>query len=304
MRQKTVLISGADGYIALHLARVLRNLKFKVLTATRTMNGDLKMDFTSPYEVASLKSTGIDAMIHTVSPNEAIYKTDPYRALSENATGVHAALDFCTNNHVKDFIYFSSFHVFGSQEGRLTENTPITPRNDYGLAHGTAELTVQMFDSSNKVNGWIVRPSNLFGVPVSCETFKRWNLIPFLFCREAVENQTITLLTPGNQLRNFVGVSDVCKKVLWILEQRPEGRIFHAYGKETMSVWQYALLVQKVALEIFNLPVRIIRPEGSDHQGTFEFTSMYDDRNLAPRDELETFVKEMINVLLTRSGKE
>lgn len=298
MRSKTILISGAEGYIALHLAKYLRKHHYIVMTATRGRGGDLKMDFSEPSEVAALISHGIDTMIHMVSPNEALYKTDPYRALSENAAGIHAALDFCRNNNINDFIYFSSFHVFGMQGGKLTENTPVAPRNDYGLAHYNAEQTVQMFDRTNQVNGWIIRPSNLFGVPVNLNTFKRWNLIPFLFCREAVQSNEITLLTPGNQLRNFVGVSDVCKKVLWILEQRPKERIFHAYGNETLSVLQFALLVQKVALEIFQIPVQIIRPEGYDQVAEFEFTSVNDHPSLEPSDELETFVVELLKALL------
>jgi UDP-glucose 4-epimerase len=300
MKSKTVLISGADGYIALHLAQVLRKHNYNVMTATRNTSGNLRMDFSTPNEVASLNSSGINTMIHTVSPNEALYKTDPYRALSENAAGIHAALDFCKNNNIRNFIYFSSFHVFGTQEGRLLENTPVSPSNDYGLAHVAAEQTIQMFDRSNRVNAWIVRPSNLFGVPVNCEKFKRWNLIPFSFCREAAECNTITLLTPGSQLRNFVGVSDVCKKVIWILEQGPKDRIFHVYGNETISVFQYALLVQKIALEVFNLPVRILRPEGNDPVVDFEFTSLYDNPSLVPSDQLETYVTEMLKVLLTK----
>ncbi|MWC30903.1 NAD-dependent epimerase/dehydratase family protein [Paenibacillus sp. MMS18-CY102] len=304
MKTKTVLISGANGYIALHLAEMLKVQGYNVLTATRDLHGDIQMDFTTPPEVASLRCRGIDAMIHTVSPNEKLYKTDPYRALSENAAGIHAALDFCRNNEIKDFIYFSSFHVFGTQSGKLTEDSPIVPRNDYGLAHYVAEKTVQMFDRTNQVNGWVIRPSNLFGVPVDCDKFKRWNLIPFLFCKEAVENHAITLMTPGSQLRNFVGVNDVCKKVHWILEHRPDERIFHAYGNETLSVLQYAQLVKKIALETFNLPVQIIRPDGNDQVVDFEFTTQYDIPNLKPKDDLKTFVNEMLNDFLARTRKE
>jgi UDP-glucose 4-epimerase len=304
MKPKTVLISGADGYIAHHLIQLLRKHNYKVMTATRNTSGNLKMDFSNPYEITSQNISGIDAMIHMVSPNETLYKTDSYRALSENAAGIHAALDFCTKNNISDFIYFSSFHVFGIQKERLVENTPVSPINDYGLAHCAAEQTVQMFDRTNQVNAWVVRPSNLFGVPENCEKFKRWNLIPFLFCKEAVERNTITLLTPGNQLRNFVGVSDVCRKVHWILEHRPADRIFHAFGKETMSVLQFAFLVQKVAQEIFHLTVKVLYPEGNNEVINFNFTSLYNDPDLLPKDQLETFVKEMLKVLLTKNRKE
>ncbi|MFC7373021.1 NAD-dependent epimerase/dehydratase family protein [Fictibacillus iocasae] len=294
MKTKTVLISGADGFIALHLTKMLREHGYKIITATRNKNGNIRMDFCNPHEVALLKISGIDTMIHTVSPNEMLYKTDTYGALAENSAGIHAALDFCVNNNIKNFVYFSSFHVFGMQEGILTESTSPSPNSNYGLSHYTAEQTIQMFDRKKMVNGWIVRPSNLFGVPENLEKFKRWNLIPYAFCREAMKHKTITLLTPGKQLRNFVGINDVCKNILWILEKRPEERIFHAYGNQTISVLQYAHLVQKVAFEIFNLPVHIIYPEGNDSETNFNFTSLYNDSYIKPSDDLKTFVSEML----------
>jgi len=302
MKPKKVLISGAEGYIALHLARMLRNNDYDVVTASRGGSSNLRMDFAKPSEVASLRIDGIDTMIHTVSPNEALYRSDPYYALSENAAGIRAAFEFCVNNRIRNFIYLSSFHVFGYQGGVLDENKAAAPRNDYGLAHLTAEQTVQMFNRAGQVNAWIVRPSNLYGVPVNCDTFKRWNLIPFAFCKEAAERNTITLQTPGHQLRNFVGVSDVCKKVMWILERQPSERLYHAYGKDTMSVWQYAALVQNVAFDEFQLPVRIIRPDGNDRVVEFKYSSIYDIPGLEPVDEIKPFVKEMLQVLLDRKG--
>ncbi|WP_336076767.1 NAD-dependent epimerase/dehydratase family protein [Paenibacillus sp. 203] len=297
---KTVLISGANGYIGLHIAQLLKNNNYKVITATRDSDGDIMMDFSVPSKVSLLKYSGIDAMIHTVSPNEDLYRHEPYRALSESAAGIHAAIDFCKNNNIRDFIYLSSFHVFGKQSGLLREDSCVTPSSDYGLAHVTAEQTAGMFDRNKQINAWIIRPSNLFGVPVNLERFKRWNLVPFLFCKEAVEQQRITLLTSGNQLRNFVGVSDVLKRVLWTLEKKPINRVIHAYGKETMSILHYAYLVQKVALENFNLPVQIIRPEGEDQVIQFQFTSLYKDLEILPTGNMEKFVNEMLEALLTR----
>lgn len=297
MKLKKILLSGADGYIALHIAKMLKEYGYEVITATRSQGGDLTMDFSNPSAVAALQVDDVDAMVHTVSPNEELYKTDIYRAVTENSAGIHAALDFCVNNHIRDFIYFSSFHVFGNQTGRLVETTPAAPSNDYGLAHCIAEQTVQTYNRSGKVNTWIVRPSNLFGVPVDCSRFKRWNLIPFAFCKEAAEHNTITLLTSGDQLRNFVGISDVCRRLMWILEQRPVERLIHAFGRETMSIYQYALRVQKIAFEVLQQQVQIIRPAGETQAVDFEFASINGNPGLAPLAKIEDFVAEMLKVL-------
>lgn len=299
MKSKNILISGAGGYLALHIQKMLSINGYNVITSKRDIDGDFNMDFSNPYKISAMKVDNIDVMIHTVSLDERLYKTDPYRALSEHTSGIHSALDFCINNGISDFIYFSSFHVFGGSSGRLVETTAVAPCNDYGLSHCIAEQTVQMYNRMQKINTWIVRPSNVFGVPIDCERFRRWNLIPFAFCREAVEKNTITLLTSGSQLRNFVGISDLCSKVKWIIEKRPDERIIHAYGNDTMSVLDYALLVQRIALEKLQNRIKIIRPEEKNYVVEFEFSSTLNNLETKPKEKLETFVEEMLRVLLT-----
>lgn len=304
MEEKCILVSGADGYIALHLIKRLRELGFCVCTASRSQSGDLYMDFSKPEQIAGMRAHGIGTMIHTVSPNEGLYQTDLYRAASENAAGIHAALDFCVQNQIENFIYFSSFHVFGNQEGRLDEKTPVSPCSDYGLAHCVSEQTVQMYDRQKKLNAWIIRPSNLFGVPEDLDKFKRWNLIPFAFCREAAEQKTISLLTPGYQLRNFVGINDVICKIVWILENAPPQRLIHAFGTETISVYDYALRVQAISSEIIGAPVQVYRPEGSGQAARLEFSSVQKDPEILPRDHLDAFIREMTAMLIVRQKQD
>lgn len=298
MRTKTIMISGANGYIALHLARALRQAGHRVLTALRGAGGDFVMDFSVPGQVAALKADGIDAMIHTVSPNETLYKTNPLRAVAEQSAGIHAALDFCRGNHIPDFIYFSSFHVFGRSTGQLVETTPTAPMNDYGLGHCIAEQTALLYDRRGDVNAWILRPSNVFGVPLDLEAFRRWNLIPFAFCREAAEHGCITLMTPGNQLRNFVGIEDVCQGVLQVLDNRYPERILHLYGRQTLSVFDFAQLVQRVAYDALGLPIRILRPDGQDCATEFAFTSLYD--YFSATQGLDSYIQDMLQTLLLR----
>ncbi|OXM14119.1 NAD-dependent epimerase/dehydratase family protein [Paenibacillus herberti] len=298
--RRTILVSGANGYIAQHLIQFLRSQGNRVLTAKREESGELYMNFSNPDQLSKLQCEGIDIMIHTVSPGENLYRTNPELAYSENVTGIRGALDFCVRNKIHNFVYFSSFHVFGNQGGRLDENTPTTPINDYGLSHSIAEQIVLMYDRSNKLNGWIIRPSNVFGVPVDQEKFKRWNLIPFLFCKEAIEHQSITLLTPGTQLRNFVGISDICTKIDWILKVQPENRILHAQGIETLSVLEYARLVQKVAQDKYGIHVSVNCPKGMDNGIDFDFTSRWNQPNLTPTSELSTFIFDMLKSLHDR----
>jgi len=297
MKQTAVLISGSNGYIAQHLIKRLKAKQYQVFTASRGSDSDHYMDFSQANRIANLDIANIDVMIHTVSPKEELYRTDPYQGLAENATGIHAALDFCVRNHIQRFIYFSSFHVFGKSSGIITEHTPIAPINDYGLAHSVAEQTVAMYDRQQKVNTWIIRPSNLYGVPIDCDLFARWYLIPFNFCKQAVEHRSITLQSSGQQLRNFVAVQDVCYNIEQIIEQQPVERIHHAYGRDTLSVLQYAQLVQVIAWEQFNLEVDVKYAEGNEQVVTFHFGS---EHRYEPQHTIAVFVEEMLSKLLGR----
>ncbi len=295
--KKTILVSGANGYIALHLIQALKSVGYQVVTASRTNTSDLYMDFCNPEQIALLKAGEIDAMIHTVSPNEALFKTDIYRAVAENATGIHAALDFCVNNGIQNFIYFSSFHVFGHPEGLLNENTQIAPGNDYGLAHSIAEQTVQLYNRQGRLNAWVVRPSNVFGKPKDANKFKRWSLLPFAFCKEAVQNHTITLYSTGEQLRNFVDVQDVCKKTIWILQNAPAQRVVHIFGQETLSIYQYAQQVQQAACAFLGVPVQIVRPQGTASVVQFQFESTLKMPHIEPTGQLHIFITEIMQML-------
>lgn len=298
MEKRRILISGADGYIAMHLIKKLREQNFSVYTASRTHNADLFMDFSKPEQIVSTEICDIDTMIHTVSPNENLYQTDVYRAASENAAGIHAALDFCLNNHIKNFIYFSSFHVFGEHVGNLDETAPTLPCSEYGLAHLIAEQTVQLYDRQKELNAWIIRPSNLFGVPESLSAFQRWNLIPFAFCKEAVEQKAIFLLSSGEQLRNFVGINDVVRKIVWILNHAPDQHLIHAFGLETISVYDYARRVQAIGSDLLGEPIQLYRPEGFAETSQFSFTSVLNNPDLLPKDDLNSFITDMITTLM------
>lgn len=303
MKDKGVLITGSEGYLGQHLVQCLRKENMNVIASHRNeLTSQFPLNFSEPDKVSASQISGINMMIHTVPLNEHLYKENKYAALSQHIAGIHAALDFCVHNGIPNFLYFSSFHVFGGQPGALHERRGPSPINDYGLAHFISEQTVAMFDRTKKVNGWIIRPSNVFGVPYDIEAFKRWNLIPFLFCAEAAAKGEITLHSPGNQLRNFVHVTDVCRLVMHIIETEPENRIFHSFGSETISVIQYAMLVQKVADTQFNRQIKINQPNGTDHITQFSFESI--EHNILPTKKLEEFVKEMLALLLESKGED
>lgn len=297
MKQLTVLISGAQGFIALHLAKQLRAKGIHVITASRSGTDDIFMDFSNPQQIQALKIPSIDLMIHMVSPKEHYYDSNPYYGVSEGASSILAALEFCVHNDIPRFIYLSSIHVFGNRAGLLDEQTLEEPINTYGLVHYFAEQTVALYNRMHKVKGWVVRASHVYGVPIDINRFHRWKLIPFDLCNSAIANKSILLRSSGRQYKNFVSVHDVCRAIEYVIQYEPELRTLHAYGSETMTVRDYALLVKQIGEEKLGMSIGFTSAEDHFQGKPIQFQSI---TPYQPTDYVAPFVEQLLTTLRDR----
>ncbi len=266
----------------------------KVYEANRSPNGTLYFNLDKPYNFSSTTfKPKVDLFIHAAGANENTCLSDPYTSVSQNTIGTIAALDFCVENNIETFIYLSTFHVFGNPSGLIDEKTPPSPFNIYGISHLHAEDYVTMYTRKGLLKGIILRPSNLFGVPDDLSTFKRWSLIPFSFCRDAVIQKAINLKTSGSQMRNFISVFDVCKIIELVIQQPNQYPVIHAAGSETLSVKDFAYTVQKVMKHHFKLDVYVNVPKhnnGDPPPLPFTFKSLYLNSIYRPTDTLDDHI--------------
>ena len=187
MPNKTVVISGANGYFGGIACQYFQEQGWSVLKATRQTGADIYCDLDHPEQLCTTKiDCHADVFIHAAAAHEVTCREQPYRSIFYNVAGTKAALDFCVLNNIQHFVYLSTFHVFGNPQGIIDESTVPCPLNDYGLSHLQAEQYVQMYNKAKKVKGLVVRPSNFFGIPANLQACDRWTLIPLAFCRVTV----------------------------------------------------------------------------------------------------------------------
>lgn len=298
-RQKTVIISGANGYFGAIATQYFHTQGWRVLQATRQLNADIYFNLDQPEAFAQQRiATEIDVFIHAAAAHEIGCRHQPYRSVYQNVVGTKAALDFCVANQIPRFIYFSTFHVFGYPQGNIDENTQPFPKNDYGLSNLQAEEYVQMYNRENKINGTVLRPSNFFGIPINLEHFQRWSLTPLAFCQEAVTSHQIILKTPGFQQRNFISILDICIVIEKISLKQINLPLLHLYGNDTFSIRELAQLVQKVMKEHFYQEVTLIIPDGTQQAVDFNYGSLYLSEIYHPHQYLEDFIKSFCKKLL------
>lgn len=304
------ILSGASGYFGGLCADFLRSAGRKVITAGRGAENDLRLDLLDPEAFAdSGLEESADVFIHTAAANEVLCRQAPYSSIMANVAGTRAALEFCMNNDVKTFIYISTFHVFGHPQGRIDESTLPHSANDYGLTHLFAERYTEMYARERGIRTHVIRPSNLFGVPVDIRLCNRWTLIPLGFCLDAVREGRIVLKTPGRQKRNFVSARDVCRVIMELIALDDDApALVHVPGPETKSVLEFAEEVVAVARSKFGHEVELFVPEEAGVQveaSDFSFCSQQLDRIYQPEERMKPFVEELLRLLMAEStGKE
>lgn len=217
----TVLITGANGFIGSHIANhflqagdavIATSRQFHDSTKTLLKNARLiELDVLHTHRLQNL-SFQADVLIHVATANDVVSR-DNSKGIELSAIGTKNMLDFAVKNNIPKCIVFSTLQVYGTElTGAIDESSPAHFQNDYGLNHLFAEMYAEQYHRQGKIKCAVIRPSNVYG-DILTPSFNRWNLIPGCFCKEAVENGSITIKSSGLQMRNFVHVKNLALAV-------------------------------------------------------------------------------------------
>jgi UDP-glucose 4-epimerase len=232
-----VIISGATGYIGSQMVQRILAQGGTVGAITRSQNKELPYiesknidfyyaDITKPIDIKL--NTDYDVFIHLAAAND-IDSLNPETAIIATALGTKNCLDFCKKNNIRKFIYYSTFQVLGKVDGAIDESTIPEPKNDYGITHLFAEEYVKMYLATADIEYIIIRPTNIYGAPIG-KNIDRWSLVPGCFCKEAFEENKITLNSSGKQMRDFLNLIDLIEVTDKLIHQ------FDFYKNKTINV--------------------------------------------------------------------
>ncbi len=276
-----ILVTGGTGFIGGRIAARLLRFGHEVLVGTSNIRTcHLKSELQSATlvqtdwdEEGSLLSLckDVDIVIHAAGMNAADCDADPIAALAFNgdvtASLVAAAVKAC----VKKFFYFSTVHVYSSPlEGRITEDTITVNKHPYATSHLSGENAILEIKENTATQGLILRLSNVFGVPINSKV-NCWMLLVNDLCRQAVETHTLCLNSSGKQLRDFIGLNEVCQIVHHLAEMSNEknsNRILNIVSGQSMSVIAMSKLIQTRARIVLGFEPELILPRITDVRET------------------------------------
>ena len=260
------LVLGGNGFIGTHLVRALKlaGVRPRVLDRAGSLRGEeqsgveyLFGDFSDPSIVAEAL-IDVDVVAHLVSttvPGSA--SADPISDISGNLIGSVKFLEQMRLSGVRRIVYLSSGGtVYGNtDEESLREESATNPISSYGAVKLAVEKYLGVYGRQYGVRATILRVSNPYGP--NSRHIGLQGVIPTFFSR-LIEKQPIRIWGTGENIRDYIYISDLSNAILKAIEQDKPG-IYNVGSGTGISIKEIIDIVSEVSAirpEIEFLPDR------------------------------------------------
>lgn len=227
---KTVLITGAAGFLGSHLCDRFINEGFHVIGMDNLITGDLKnIEHLFPLENFEFYHHDVsnyvyvpgklDYILHFASPASPIdYLKIPIQTLKVGSLGTHNLLGLAKNKNARMLIASTS-EVYGDPlvhpqtEEYYGNVNPIGPRGVYDEAKRFQEAITMAYHRYHGVETRIVRIFNTYGPRMRLNDGR---VLP-AFIGQALRGEDLTVFGKGNQTRSFCYVDDLIEGIYRLL---------------------------------------------------------------------------------------
>jgi len=217
--KKTVLVTGAAGFIGFHLCEHLKK-EYSVIGIDCLPSGrqdvNMRSKLNSNIIKASIQSdfwddlpTKPDVVIH-LAANTGISTSNinPSLYFENNIANTLKLLEKCRLNGVKQFIYASSSSVYESDVEQMKEDSPTSKQlSFYGTSKKMMEVLVENYCRQYGMIGIGLRFFTVYG------SWTRMDMAAYKFMNAILQNQSIILYENGNVERDFTHWSDIVKSI-------------------------------------------------------------------------------------------
>jgi len=228
--QKTILITGAAGFIGSHLCDRFIAEDFKVIGMDNLITGDLKnIEHLFPlknfefyhHDVSKFVHVPgqLDYILHFASPASPVdYLKMPIQTLKVGSLGTHNLLGLALAKHAR-ILVASTSEVYGDPlvhpqtEEYWGNVNPVGPRGVYDEAKRFQEAITMAYHTAKNVDTRIVRIFNTYGPRMR---LKDGRVLPNFF-DQAISGEDLTVYGDGSQTRSFCYVSDLVEGIYRLL---------------------------------------------------------------------------------------
>ncbi|HIX52146.1 MAG TPA: dTDP-glucose 4,6-dehydratase [Candidatus Lachnoclostridium stercoripullorum] len=219
--------------------------------------------------------------------------TDPESFVRTNVMGTTTLLDACKEYGIKRFHQVSTDEVYGDlpldrPDLFFTEETPLHTSSPYSSSKASADLFVMAYHRTFGIPVTISRCSNNYGPYQFPE-----KLIPLIISR-ALADEELPVYGTGENVRDWLHVSDHCVAIDLILEKGRVGEVYNIGGHNERT----NLEVVKTILKALDKPESLIRfvkdRPGHDRRYAIDPTKMETELGWKPQYVFDTGMKQTI----------
>ena len=240
MNQSTILITGAAGFIGMHLTNRLTSLGYTVLGLDNLNDYyelQLKKDRLQQLERLEnftfiecdlIDKNKLDEVFKQYRPQYVInlaaqagvrYSIEnPYAYLDSNLTGFLNILEACRHYPVQHLLYASSSSVYGGNK--------VAP---FSTNHNV-DHPVSLYAATKKSNELMAHTySHLYGIPTTGLRFftvygpwGRPDMAYFSFTKDIIEGKSIKVFNHGKMERDFTYIDDIVEGITKLIPLAPE----------------------------------------------------------------------------------
>ena len=245
---KTVLISGANGYVPAYFVHTFialnkyKDAGIRILALCRNQEraenrfpeyierDDFEIivqDVCEPIDT----SEDILIFIHAASP-AGIKKRheDPVNTFLSNVKGAENMLELARKNPCEYFLFLSSVDVYGrmNSNDRLKESDsgyldPLNIRNTYSCGKRAAESLCKAYQVKYDLPVYIVRPFQIMGPGPELNDGR----LHIDFISQILERKQIVLKSDGTAVRSFMYISDAIKAMFYVMLKGNPGEAYN-----------------------------------------------------------------------------
>jgi UDP-glucuronate 4-epimerase len=256
-----VLVTGAAGFIGMHVAQLLlrrgdevvgldnlnayydpqlKRDRLKRLSAHPNFDFR-KLDVADRAAMAELFAEKFEAVVHLAAQPGVRYSlANPHAYVDSNLAGFMNVLEGCRHGAVGHLVYASSSSVYGGNR-----KLPFSELD-------SVDHPVSLYAATKKANELMAHTySHLFDLPTTGLRFftvygpwGRPDMALLSFTRAIVEGRPIELYNHGNMMRDFTYIDDIAEGVVRVLE-RPSGyRVFNIGNSEPVPLLRYVEAIE------------------------------------------------------------
>lgn len=267
-QDKTVLVTGAAGFIGSHLVDALLKYGAQVIGVDNFITGRrinlqhlsdqpaftlIEADVSLPAEsyLSAEQLASLDLVLHFASPaSPPAYQSHPIATYLVNSSGTHNLLSALQAHRPQcRFLFASTSEVYGDPlvhpqpEDYFGNVNPNGERSCYDESKRLGETMCGVFQRTYQLDVRIVRIFNTYGPRMRYDDGR---ILPN-FINQALERKPLTVYGEGKQTRSYCYVDDLVRGILLLASgEELSGQTVNLGNPEEYTVLETAVLVQKL----------------------------------------------------------